>query len=100
MPLVIRLQTWPWSYSSRADELVADHLEIAGGRLGRTPGLADPDHPVLGLDLDQRGAAARDQAPRHAIRLDLRHVVGERDQADVADAGHACGLPGRSAGTS
>ena len=89
MPLVIRLQTWPWSYSSRAYELVPDQLEIAGGRLGRAPGLADPDHPVLGLDLDQRGAAARDQTARHAVRLGRRHVVGERDQTDVADAGHA-----------
>ncbi len=71
-----------------------DHLEVARGRLGRPPGLADPDHAVLGQDLDQRAAALGGQRARHAVGAQFRHAVGQGDQADVANTGHAVFSPG------
>src|SRR6266404_5464045 len=47
------------------------------------PGLTDPDHPLVGLDLDQEAAAARLHAAGAAIgRL---AAIGERCRADIDD---------------
>src|SRR3984893_9793517 len=61
-------------------QLLLDH-PLSGA--AANPRLADPDHPIVGLDLDQQAAAARLHAAGAAIRR--LAAIGERCRADIDD---------------
>src|SRR6516164_1477823 len=67
-----------------ADQHGSQHLvDDAGGGAATDPGLADPDDPLVGLDLDEKAAAPGLHAAGAAIgRL---AAIGERYCADVDD---------------
>ena len=60
-----------------------DLLDDVAGDATADPGLADPDHPLVGLDLDKEAAAAR----LHAAGASIGRVapVGKRGCADIHD---------------